>query len=1367
MTDAASKPASRWWKYLLALAGLGFACSLALSVYINTDAFQALLRRRLVAEIERITGGRAEVGSFHTIPFRLQVEVRNITVHGRESATDIPLAHVDSITARLKFSSLLRSELAFYDVILDHPVVRVAFYPDGNSNIPNRAGAVSGQSSVEKLFELSINHVQVRNGQVNWDDQTIPLDLNARDMSLGMDYSYLRARYDGHFSLGWVDTKLRDCRPFAWSSTADFNLGHDSVVFTSLKWNSAQSKFLLQGQINNFRHPHFQAVYDAHLDLTEGAAILRRSDLRDGVIEFKGDVNGALEQFTSNGHVSVHDLAWRDERVSFSKASLVTDYSVSERQLKFTRLQGKIFGGSFTGDAEVNDWLSPDQRLSASARKALETAVISAAPPLAGKSRQTPRPKTSGVQNARISIRFRDLSAEDTASAFNAQAHPIPSMHLAGLASGTLETLWKGTRRDAELHFTVDATPPAHMTPEQLALNAHAEGVYYAANDKLDLPQFQLSTPTSHVQASGTLSSTSALRLSVSTSSLEDWLPFVQVVRGPALVPVALNGRAVFTGNLTGAVASPQLGGKLQVDNFEINIAATSRTPEVRTRWDSLSTSIQLSFDEVAFRGANLRRAGTSAEFDASASLQHGHFTGDSNFKVRANLQNTSLAVLQSLVGYNYPITGTADVFIQATGTGADLHGDGKIHLNNASAYGESVQQFDSNFHFSRSELAFDNMHLFHDGSVVTGSAAFNTSNRTFNVNLAGSNIELVEIHQIQPDGFPIDGRADFTLSGSGNSEVPAIQADIHIRKLSFDHELSGDVDLHAVTQGGVLHVSGSSQLSRGTLQMTGDVQLTAGDLADLSFRMHAVDLDALWRYYLGDQLTDHSAVSGSLRVSGPAFYPSRWIAKGDLNGLSLEIEKVKLHNQEPVHFTIANQSLDIQQLRMLGQGTDLAAHGTVHLSSPYALGLAADGNLDLNLLSTVDSNFAASGSVSMNMTVGGIFADPLPDGRLQVNNGAISYASLPSGLSGLGGTLLFTRDRIYIETLTARTGGGSLGFSGDASYLNHQLNFNLTANGKDVRLRYPPGVSSTADAALHWVGTRADSSVTGDILINKIAVTPGFDFGSYLDRSRQISPLTAANSGLYNIKLDIHVQTSPELQMRTAIARLSGDADLHLRGSAARPAVLGRVDVFEGQATFHGTRYTLERGDITFANPVSIEPQLNLQASTHVRNHDLNITVTGTPDRGLNLNYRSEPPLPKSDIIALLALGRTGDESAQLQEQSGQSTFNDQATNLILNQALDTTVSNRLQRLFGASNIRIDPQGLVTETNPVSNGPQITIEQEFANNISLTYSTNVSQSSEQIIQGEYYINRNLSIVGQRDQNDVVSFDVQVRRRKK
>ncbi len=254
-----------------------------------------------------------------------------------------------------------------------------------------------------------------------------------------------------------------------------------------------------------------------------------------------------------------------------------------------------------------------------------------------------------------------------------------------------------------------------------------------------------------------------------------------------------------------------------------------------------------------------------------------------------------------------------------------------------------------------------------------------------------------------------------------------------------------------------------------------------------------------------------------------------------------------------------------------------------------------------------------------------------------------------------MNGTLSFTRERIHIEQLAAKTGGGTLDLKGDVTNYNQQVNFNLSAVGKDVRLRYPPGVSSTADANVRWVGSRASSTISGDVMVTKLAVTPGFDFGSYLERSRQTASITAANSPLYNVKLELTVRTAAELQMKTSVARLSGDADLRLRGSAARPSVLGRADILEGDATFNGIKFRLERGDVTFANPVAIEPQVNLQATTHVRNYDLDVTVTGTPDR-LNVNYRSEPPLPKSDIIALLALGRTSEESEQLQQQSGQS---------------------------------------------------------------------------------------------------------------
>jgi translocation and assembly module TamB len=1361
----------RWWKYLLFVAAAGALAALALLIYVNTDSFQSLVRRRLITELQRITGGRVEVGSIHTMPFRLQADVRDITVHGRESSSESPLAHADRIVARLKLSSLLRSEFAFHEVVIEQPIVHVAFYPDGTSNFPpRRVTPDAGKILVEQLFALSINHLELRHGRILWDDQVIPVDFATRDISLEMNYSFLHRRYDGRLLLGMVDTKLLDCRPFAWMTELEFNLGSHSAIIPALKWNSGHSHFSASGEITDFPHPHFQGSYDGQVDLTEAASITRRRDLRAGVLELKGHGNWSLDQFGTNGLLTLRDLTWKDDQISFSRASLSAGYTLTDQQLKLSKLQGKIFGGSFTGDAELNQWLAPALHLSPVARKNLDTAVISAAPPLntSGQkiaNRKPLSPKPPLIQSALVLLRLHDLSVEDLLAALTTPAHPISRLHPVGTASGTLDARWKGTLSDAEVQFALDVSPPAHPAHAELPLTAHTSGLYHATDDGLELAQFSLATPTSHVQASGTLSATSAVRLSITTSSLADWLPFIEVVRGPARFPVALKGSATFNGSMSGPFSSPQIAGNLQADDFDVTLPATSNTHPHQTHWDSLSASVQLSFQGIALHNATLRRDDTSAEFDGSASLQHGHLTADTTFTLRGNLHNADLSDVEAFAGINYPVSGKTDLFIQAAGTFSEPHGEGQMHLRNASAYGEIIQQFDSNFHLAHGEIAFDNLHLSHDDSVISGSAAYNPSTHAFNLDLTGNNFDLARLRQVQSNRLAVEGRADFVLKGSGTPDTPFINADVHVRNLTLDHELAGDIDLHAVTQGGELRVTGNSSFQQGSLLVSGNIQLRDDYSADLTFKMDQLDLNSLWRSYLRGQLTGHSAVVGSLNLRGPLRQPARWALEGNLASVLLDVENVKVHSQDPIRFSVADRSVNIQQLHLVGDGTDLTVHGSVQLAGDRALHLTADGRLDLRLLSNAVPDLTSSGLVTMNVTVAGTLADPLPEGHFQLTNGSLSYAGLPSGLSELNGSLLFTRDRIHTETLTARTGGGTLDLKGEATYFNQQLNFNVTATGNDVRLRYPPGVSSTADAELHWVGTRSASTVSGDISIDKIAVTPGFDFSAYLERSRQFSTVTDSNSPLNNVKLDIRVVTAPELQMRTAIARLSGDADLRLRGSMARPAVLGRVDVLEGQATFHGIRFTLERGDITFANPVAIEPQLNLQASSHVRNYDLNITVTGTADR-LNINYRSEPPLPKSDIIALLALGRTNQESTQLQEQSGQSAFSDQASALILSQALNSTVSSRFQRLFGASNIKIDPQGLTTETNPISNGPQITIEQQFSNNVSLTYSTNVSQSSQQIIQGEYYFNRNVSAVGTRDQNGVISFDLRVRRRK-
>jgi len=187
----------------------------------------------------------------------------------------------------------------------------------------------------------------------------------------------------------------------------------------------------------------------------------------------------------------------------------------------------------------------------------------------------------------------------------------------------------------------------------------------------------------------------------------------------------------------------------------------------------------------------------------------------------------------------------------------------------------------------------------------------------------------------------------------------------------------------------------------------------------------------------------------------------------------------------------------------------------------------------------TYDPDLTGSGVVSGQVSMTGTLNSPIVRGSLQVENGAIADINLPSALSELNGTLTFSQNQVTIEKLTGRTGGGTVSFSGNAQLNGRQVNFDLRANGDSVRLRYPPGVSSTATASLHWSGSSSGSLLSGDITVNKLGVTPGFDFGAYLTRSIQASSLPQTDPVLNNIRLDLHVVTAPDLQMQTSVVRL------------------------------------------------------------------------------------------------------------------------------------------------------------------------------------------------------------------------------------
>src|SRR5260370_40602643 len=99
-------------------------------------------------------------------------------------------------------------------------------------------------------------------------------------------------------------------------------------------------------------------------------------------------------------------------------------------------------------------------------------------------------------------------------------------------------------------------------------------------------------------------------------------------------------------------------------------------------------------------------------------------------------------------------------------------------------------------------------------------------------------------------------------------------------------------------------------------------------------------------------------------------------------------------------------------------------------------------------------------------------------------------------------------------------------------------------------------------------------------------------------------------------MRLDIRVLSTPELRVETSIAKLSGAANLRIRGTVANPGVLGRVNIAEGDIFFNGTKYRLQRGDVSFNNPLVIQPVIYLEMKARVRYYAITIGSHGSIDR-------------------------------------------------------------------------------------------------------------------------------------------------------
>ena len=362
-------------------------------------------------------------------------------------------------------------------------------------------------------------------------------------------------------------------------------------------------------------------------------------------------------------------------------------------------------------------------------------------------------------------------------------------------------------------------------------------------------------------------------------------------------------------------------------------------------------------------------------------------------------------------------------------------------------------------------------------------------------------------------------------------------------------------------------------------------------------------------------------------------------------------------------------------------------------------------------------------------------------------------------------GDLIFDSTRLYFDNVSAESGGGTLRLAGSVNYAEKPLRYDINVRSDRVRIRYPEGMSWLAGGTLRLTGTPAAAVLSGRVTIERVTLTQGLQVAGMLVSAKEgITAPATSSSYLRNLQFDLEALSAPDARMEWPGAELQAEASLRVRGTWEHPILLGHIHILSGNLNFAGNRYRVSRGDLNFANPFRLDPVLNVEATTTIEQHEITLNFNG-PASKLTLAYRSDPPLPTDDIITLLTLGQTTSESTvRSGGTSGSGTSNASA---ILSEAISSQLGGRLERLFGITRFRVDP-GLaeVGSTGSEQNAAaRVTVEQQIARNLTITYVSNVSSTQQQVIQVEYNVDRNVSIVGLRDQNGTFGIDIKIKKR--
>ncbi len=854
-------------------------------------------------------------------------------------------------------------------------------------------------------------------------------------------------------------------------------------------------------------------------------------------------------------------------------------------------------------------------------------------------------------------------------------------------------------------------------------------------------------------------------------------------------------GNFNFTGNLTGNLSEPTVSGRASIDSLILR----------GRNLGSVATNLFVSPVGIELRDGVLQEPdGGNLAFNVNVPN-----VGTNNISVQAKLNNINTGNLVATLPFDFLPAQIKDFQAQTSGTinvsgiPNALQGEANISSGKGTINGQPFDGFDAKATFAGTLVNLQNFEARFGDGFLRASGTYTTDTTAFNFDVSGKDIALARVRPFLPSGTDLsgfNGTIDLQAKATGiadDSRSYNVNFNGVGRNVVVNDNALGEVTFAGKTENQQLNANLTANFQGQPQSIVASVNFADPNLpfrAETTFNnTQLAPFIALVRptdeVSITGQATGKVFLQGNLSVLGAdgkrTFSTDNLVGAAEFGQFALQIGETPLVATEPIAVRFTSKEVIVENAKFSGSGTNIVVSGTKALTDDGINNLFVDGRVNLSVFNALSKNTFAAGFANVSVRLTGVNATARLNGTADLQNAAVSTFIGAERLSidRVRGRILFTSNQAQIDELTGFLGGGKITAEGGATLKGLELQgFRFNVNGNNFTAPLPPDFITTGNAQIEFSGNRIEgvmnSLIRGTIAAKRTIYTKDIDIADFVNGRREgsltesSSASGASSSSFFGIpNLDIRIEGRDALVVRNNLADLTASAALRVTGDTEYPQISGRITANSGTIIFRKDRYEVQRGVLEFPPNTTIEPFINLQASTEIQGYQIIVNLIGELNNTetLNATVRSSPALPQADVISLITTGNLAntDTGIPTLAQSGINTAAEILTDTFINNPLGRATD----KLFGLNKFAIDPIISGQRLNPSA---RLTVGRQINKNLLITYSTNLSADQNQVLALEYRVSNRLSFVAQYEQrslsnvtrnNNNFNFEIRLRKR--